>query len=348
MKVKDLGEAGLIEQMISILGRAGGGGQSGVVRGIGDDAAVLQVTPGNRLIATCDLLIEGKHFDLRYSDPFDLGHKALAVNISDIAAMGGRPRWALVALGVPPDTDLELVQKLYYGIAQLAQEAGVAVVGGDTSSSGEGIIIDISLLGEAPRGAVAYRSAAVVGDFILVTGSLGASAGGLEWLKKHGKSPDHRPPEMEPLLSAHFKPAPRYREALIISESAQAGAMIDLSDGLAAGLLEIASSSGVGIQVEAGRIPILPEVKKVSSWFDKDPLEWALYGGEDYELLFTLAGDRGAPKTIRKISRSVTRTTGVPVTVIGRVTGSEEGVVIITNGENIKLEEVRCYNHFKS
>lgn len=347
MEIREIGEVRLIEHLTGLLGQASWGGSRGVVRGIGDDAAVLQVTPGRRLLVSCDALVEGRHFDFNYYTPYQVGRKALAVNISDIAAMGGQPRWALFSLVLPPRAPLQVVEGIYQGIADLALKEGVAVVGGDTTSSDGPLVVDVIILGEAGPESVAYRSGAVPGDYILVTGHLGSSAAGLLYLQHPEWEEQLSREQAAPLLEAHLNPPSRCRLAMHLVENWEVVAMIDLSDGLAAGLLELASASEVGARVYAERLPLLPELELLARLSRRDPYELALYGGEDYELLFTVGGRPGAGRKVRRLIRQLQRLTGTRITVIGQVTDLDAGVKLIRPGdmeEEIKLE--KCYNHF--
>lgn len=343
-RVQDIGEFALIERLAEILGPAGWGAGQGVIRGIGDDAAVLQNSPGTRLLAACDLLIEGVHFDLSFCTPHRLGWKALAVNLSDIAAMGGRPRWALVSLGIKPELKVSFVEEIYAGIAELAEKFGVIIVGGDTCSSPEQLVIDICVLGEVSRAAVAYRSGAREGDYLLVTGSLGAAAAGLAHLRSEKEK--SVPKDAAELVQAQLQPMPRVREATILIRSGQVGAMNDLSDGLASELHEIVSASGCGARIWAERLPICPATALLARRLGVDPLVWALYGGEDYELLITVYGGKGAPLKMRRLIRNLQKTTGTTLSLIGKMLPAAEGVQLVgLDGETKPLQQ-KGYAHF--
>lgn len=349
MKVRQLGESGLIEHLASILGEAAWGGTKGVIRGIGDDAAVLQVTSGHRLLVSCDIMIEKKHFDFNHITPYQLGWKALAVNLSDIAAMGGQPRWALLSIGLKPSLEVAVVEGIYRGVSALAVREGVSVVGGNTSASPGPLILDVTVLGEVPRGSVLLRSTAEAGDFILVTGQVGSSAAGLVWLQEPSLQEKFSREEAEPLLKAHLEPQPRCREAALLAETGSVTAMIDLSDGLAAGLLEIASEGGAGAVVHADRLPLHPAAVKLSALAGREPLDWALYGGEDYELLFTVGGKPGAGRLSRHTVRLVQGLTSTPVSVIGQMSDPGAGVRLqLKDGTSRLLERDSVFDHFRS
>ncbi|RJX29453.1 MAG: thiamine-phosphate kinase [Dethiobacter sp.] len=344
LRIKDIGEFALIERLVEVLGPAGRGAGQGVIRGIGDDAAVLQNNPGTRLLASCDMLVEGIHFDLSYFTPRQLGWKALVANLSDIAAMGGRPRWALVSLGLKPEMKVSFVEEIYAGIAELAGKFGVTIVGGDTCSSPERLVIDICILGEAYRAEVAYRSGAHEGDLILVTGKLGAAAAGLAYLREGGKAAIDG---AEELRQAHLKPVPRVKEAAILIHSGMVGAMNDISDGLASELHEIVQASGCGARIWTERLPISQATALMAAHTGVNPLDWALYGGEDYELLLTISGEKGSPLKARKLGRTLAKATGTPLNFIGRILPLSGTVEMVRPDGEIEPLLPEGYNHFK-
>lgn len=343
--IQDIGEFDLIERLTEALGPVGRGAGQGVIRGIGDDAAVLQNAPGTRLLAACDLLIEGVHFDLSLTPPYQLGWKALAVNLSDIAAMGGRPRWALVSLGLKPGLTVGFAEEIYAGIAGLAEMFGVTVVGGDTCSSPACLVIDLCVLGEARRTEIAYRSGAGEGDYLLVTGTIGAAAAGLACLSA-GEQRWDDPEGAAELVRAQLQPLPRVREATVLVRSGLIGAMNDLSDGLASELHEVTQASGCGARIWAERLPVSPAAVSLGRQLGVDPLPWALYGGEDYELLFTIPGGKGSPLKLRRLSRSLEKATGTPLSMIGRVLPPSAGVTIIHAEGAAKPLLPEGYSHF--
>lgn len=329
MKVSELGEFGLIE----LLARAvsGTGSQPGLVLGIGDDAAAWRCRAGLEL-ATTDILIEGVHF-FRDIGWYELGWKALAANLSDIAAMGGVARYSLVSLGLPDDTDVENAVALYRGMADLAREFGVAVVGGDTVSSPL-VVINIAVLGDAVEDeAILRRSAARSGAQIAVTGYLGSSAGGLEVLRR-GLKLDAETGSF--LKNAHLKPWPRLSEGqALVRCGVRAG--MDISDGLVADLGHIAELSRVEAHLQVDRVPVHPLLKKA---FGNEALGLALSGGEDYELLFT------APE---KVMAEVKGMLGALVTVVGEIVAGEAGRVSLWDerGRSFPLQR-RGWEHFIS
>ncbi|MFZ5450773.1 MAG: thiamine-phosphate kinase [Thermodesulfobacteriota bacterium] len=274
------GETALIAALSEIFGPAPGA----VAVGIGDDCAALDVAGPDYLLWTVDTLIEGVHFDLAYFSLSQLGRKALAVNLSDIAAMGGEPLYALLSLGWPQDRDPAGALALGEGLAQIAREYGVAVIGGDTVASPSGVMVTLSLLGRVPQDEMRQRRGASVGDQIYVTGPLGEAAAGLEVLKRRlPLEPDLK----EALCRAHLDPQPQLRTGRVLAEQKLATALIDLSDGVATDLGHICRASGVGARIPAAAAPVSPQVLAAAPFLGADPLDLALKGGEDYQLLFT-------------------------------------------------------------
>jgi thiamine-monophosphate kinase len=292
----------------------------GVRIGIGDDCAVLEPTAGSLLLATTDLLIEDVHFRRRWATPTDIGWKSLAVNVSDIAAMGGRPRWGLIALACPEDVTLEEAETFYAGVQALATEHDVAIVGGDTSSSPRGWVINVTLLGEAKR-APLLRSTARAGDVIAVTGSLGRSAAGLGLLEASPAPAGITDDARADVTGAHLRPRPRTREGQWLSEAGAVTSMIDLSDGLATDLGHLCEESAVGARVELARIPVGASVREVARALGRDIVHWATGGGEDYELLLTCA-----PEAFERLAGGLTRATGTTLTAIGEMMPAAERI----------------------
>ena len=309
----ELGERGLIARLRRRLPPPG----PEVLVGIGDDAAAVA---GNAetLLLTTDTLLEGVHFRRSTATLRDIGAKAIAVNASDIAAMGGQPRYALLALALPSSLAVADVDELYAGISEMAERHGVAVVGGDTCAAPSGVVLSVTLVGRVD-GTPLRRSGARPGDAILVTGALGASAAGLAVLE--GRARALPPDVVDAVVGPHRLPTPRVVEGRLIHASGWATAMIDLSDGLATDLDHIAAESRVGARVDVDTLPLSDATRAVAQTLGTDPLSWALSGGEDYELLFTARADRAAD-----LARRVTIETGTPVHRIGEIRPRDEGV----------------------
>jgi thiamine-monophosphate kinase len=307
-----LTERGLIDTIRRLAARG-----ERVEVGIGDDCAVLAPTAGARLVATTDLLIEDVHFRRRYTEPADIGWKSLAVNLSDIAAMGARSLWALVALACPADTTMEEIEAFYEGALALGSEHGVTIVGGDTSASPTGWFVTVTVLGEtshAPR----LRSGARPGDVVAVTGPLGRAAAGLAVLER-AKAPAGVPSDaLAQVTAAHLRPRPRVAEGRWLGAADGVTAMIDLSDGLATDLGHVTEESGVGARAELGRLPIDDSTLAVARALRTDPVVWATGGGEDYELLLTCT-----PSALPRLETELERATGTRLIAIGEIVAGE-------------------------
>jgi len=290
-----------------------------VLVGIGDDAAAI-AWPGGTLLLTTDTLIEDVHFRRRTTTLRALGQKALAVNLSDIAAMGGEPRFALLALALPPTASVADVDELYAGLTDMAGRHGVALVGGDTCADPDRLVLTLTVAGRV-EGAPVYRSGARPGDVILVTGTLGAAAAGLAVLERECRAAAAIPDEVAaPLLAAHRTPIPRVAEGRV-ARAAGAAAMIDLSDGLATDLGHIAEESAVGAEVRLAALPVAEATRRAASLLGERAWTWAVSGGEDYELCLT-----ARPERATQLAARITAETGTPVTPIGEIRPAAEGV----------------------
>lgn len=322
VSLSGLGELGLIRRIRS----AAGVDAPGVEVGIGDDTAVLAVPPGHKLLATTDLLIEDVHFRRASAGPADIGWKALAVNLSDIAAMGGIPRWALVALAVPVETDVDAVDAFYAGLTEAAAPHGVTVVGGDTSASTAGWTVNVTLLGIHP-GEPRLRSYARPGDAVAVTGGLGASAAGLHALEMgldQARAAGVAGARLGEITRAHLRPRARVAEGRWLGRAPGVHAMMDCSDGLATDLGHICRESGVGVRARLEAIPIAAAAREAGRALSVDARDWAVRGGEDYELLLTCA-----PAAADGLIAGLAAATGTVLTVIGRIEGAAGEVVFV-------------------
>lgn len=305
----------------AIRSRAGRG--RGVRVGIGDDCAVLDPEQDGPLLATTDLLIEEIHFRRAYATPADIGWKALAVNLSDIAAMGGRPRWALMALACPAATETDEVEAFYDGALTLAGQHGVTIVGGDTSASPSGWIVNVTLLGDTSRPPL-LRSTARAGDIIAVTGPVGRSAAGLALLLSGGVRPGLEPADVKDVIVAHLRPVPRVREGQWLAAAGGVTAMIDLSDGLVTDVGHLVEESAVGARIDVDRVPVSAAVRRVADACGGDALAWATGGGEDYELL--LACD---PSAWERLRRGMEDIAGRPLHAIGEIVEAAAGLSFV-------------------
>ena len=315
MELTQVGEFGLIDRLRAIVGEPGEGEVW-----VGDDAAVLRA-PSGTILFTTDLLIEGVHFDTSFTGPEDLGYKSIAVNVSDVAAMGGIPRRALVGLGVVAGLEVEWVEALYRGMQECCTEFDMAVVGGDLSRSDQ-IIISVALLGNPAGRLFIERGSARVGDAVCVTGTLGESAAGLRLLRRGSR-------DRLDLLKAHLRPTPRVKEVQVLRRHLPS-AMVDISDGFCADLGHICAASGVGVLIQESDLPVV-DLKGVE--LDESPLQLALGGGEDYELCFTIPPDR-----CEAAMAAVTEATGTKVTRVGEVVDASRGRVLLVESAETPLE----------
>lgn len=336
MRISELGEFGLIARIAEMVGEPG----EDVVAGIGDDAAVVRTEGDKYLIATCDILVEGVHFIKDKITPYQLGRKAVAINVSDIASMGGMPKQLWVSLVLPQDTEVEYVDAMYEGMKEETGRCGSDIVGGNIARSPSGLIVDTFLTGEVEPACLLLRSGAQVGDLVLVTGHVGDSAAGLALLLHSSAGCDeaHR----QKVLEAHLTPTPRLKEGRTIAKSGIATAMIDVSDGTLNDLGHICERSEVGARVWAERLPISDAAWAVAKAAGGDPLGWALSGGEDYELLLTVPPDKA-----EELAALVREETGTPVAVIGEILPAEEGMQVIGKGGKRLSLERGGWNHFR-
>jgi len=328
MKLSRLGEFALIESIrrATPLGR-------GVRLGIGDDAAWVESKSGSILV-TSDLLIEGIHFKLEWTSLFSLGYKAVAVNLSDIAAMGGKPAYLVLALGIPADFDSDKVYEFYRGVKSLCSKTGLALVGGDTNVS-KLLIISVCVIGHAPYPPV-RRSGAKLGNDIYVTGTLGDSALGLKLLQSGAGGSNRR--AFAYLVSRHHQPTPRLTAGALLARQRLATAMIDVSDGLLQDLGHICNASGIGAQISAAKLPLSDAYRVLAG---KDGVRHALNGGEDYELLF--CARRRDRARIEKLQKLVE----IPITRIGSCTSARKGITVLdSSGRRVSLPS-KGYDHFR-
>lgn len=277
--------------------------------GVGDDCAVIEGPAGRQWLVTTDLLIEGVHFDLDHTDLATLGRKALSVNLSDIAAMAGVPRFWLSSIAIPASVGPDGAGLLYKGMRSAADEHGALLTGGDTSASERGLLISITVIGECAAGRAILRSGAKTGDAIYVTGEFGGSALGLLLQKNGIKDGD-----ASRFVRRHNDPAARVKEARLLAAGGAITSMIDISDGLMADLSHIADASGVGFEINAWRVPADPSFPALAAQVRADPMELILSGGEDYELAFTVPESRAL-----EFERETVPGTGLPVTRIGTI-----------------------------
>jgi thiamine-monophosphate kinase len=315
-----------------------------VLHSIGDDAAVIVPERNRRQLLTTDLLTEGIHFDLGTATFFDIGFRAGAANLSDIAAMGGNPEYLLVSIAIPRSGTGRQVSQLYRGMMAACRPHKVRLIGGDTSASAAGWFINITLVGSATARRVLLRSGARVGDDLYVTGTLGDSLAGLTLLSQSQRgtvkqllSPRHR----RFLIDRHLRPTARILEGRWLSAKGWATAAIDISDGLSGDLRHICEESHVGAEINLSALPTSPACRSYAKSTKQDPVTLALAGGEDYELLFTVSHGQ------RTRFERAARATHLHVTRIGTITPARAGLCMITQNGQRRPLPFASYEHFR-
>jgi len=350
----------LIERIQAMLASAAA--EKGVILGIGDDCAVLEGAEGKYLLVTTDMLIEDVHFSRAFSSLHEIGQKAMIVNISDIAAMGGEPRFAFISLAFPSSFSLEEFDQLWEGMIEVARRYSLLVLGGDTNASfpqlnDHGLVINITLIGEVQPSELISRQGAGEGDLILLTGQIGDSAAGLDLLTSRrffAQAASGSKPEdiccYQQAVQRHRVPVVRLSESRIISRHHLATAMIDVSDGVATDLRHLLCPR-LGGQREMGelgailwpeKIPVSEAAAKVARMLGKEPLTYALCGGEDYELLFTATPDQAY-----KAKELIERQTLTSVSIIGEITEKVKGIHLIDGQGQIAPFLAAGFDHFK-
>ena len=342
-----LGEFGLISRIADRVPV-----HESVITGIGDDAAVTALSAGMQLLTSTDMLLEDVHFRRAWHDPYRLGRKSLAVSISDIAAMGGIPRWALLSLAIPPDLPLDFIDDFMRGFLAMAAENQVFLIGGDTCSSRSGLTLSVTIMGEQYPGLIVKRSGALPDDDIWVTGSLGDAALGLKLAEGRGccastgdiaptcsSSLPHGPEDPNVLLSRLLDPTPRVAVGRALAEAGLVNAMVDVSDGVLADFGHIAEQSGVGGCISIADLPLSADFRREAAAITAIPCQLALSGGEDYELCFT------ANRSSREKIIDCVKKCGIAVTRIG-IVSSSPGVTVVYSDGTLYRAEADGFNHF--
>ncbi len=327
--LQQLGEFGLIREIERWITPS----DPDLIQGIGDDVAVVQF--GRKyLLLTTDVLIEDVHFMRSWTNPYLLGKKSLAVNLSDIAAMGGIPKYFLISIGVPQTLSFTFISSFYRGLKEEAKKFNVDLIGGDTSLS-EKLMINICLIGKGERGKLIFRKGAEVGDDLYVSGTLGDAALGLKFLedKRMKKKP-------KGLIERHLAPTPRIELGQALAQQRLAHAMIDISDGLLSDTQHLLEESRVGARIWEERLPLSKNYFRWVRRYSREPYQLALRGGEDYELLFT------APKKVRTKISSLSHSLGLPVTCIGEILPENEGLQLIHRNGKIQVPTQLGFDHF--
>jgi thiamine-monophosphate kinase len=332
MALRSIGEFGLIEA----LARQVRSDDENVTLGIGDDAAVLRPASSRELLATCDAMVEGVHFFRDRQSGWVLGERIAAVNLSDISAMGGRPRWALSSIVLPGDVGAQWLGEVYQGLRAGLSRHGAQIVGGNTSS-GSTLVFDLTLLGDVEEGRALRRSGARPGDLVCVTGTLGDSAAGLAVLSSDlgAVSPSWR----DEVVTRHLAPTPRVRAGQWLGDCGAVGACMDLSDGLAGDAWHLCQASGVELHLDLSLLPISAAAAAVAEAAGQDVEKWATSGGEDYELLFTID-----PRSRDWLDRLFSEL-DLRVTVIGEVKQGLPAVQWFRGDELISLDS-QGFTHF--
>jgi len=314
---------------------------AGVVIGPGDDAAVIEPVRGQLDVLTTDAQVEGVHFDRRFVPPDAIGHRALAVNLSDLAAMGATPRAALLSLALPDALELAAFDGFLDGLLGLADQHGVALIGGNITRTTGPLVVDVTAVGAVHRRRFLTRSGARAGDEVFVTGTLGNAAAGLLRLQASLADADNAGthPGFGEQAARYLRPEPRVRAGRLLAGNRAASSCIDLSDGLADGVRQIAAASRVGITLDGSAVPITEALRAWGAAVGRDPLDLALSGGDDFELLFTIRPKRaGALRTVRRQLGSL------PITRIGVVTRTPE---LLLRHERGTRELPEGYEHFR-
>jgi len=338
MRVHEVGEHALLARLLARIPRP----SASVLVGPGDDAAVLAPGRNERLVVTTDAVVEGVHFNRAYSSPADIGHKALAVNLSDLAAMAATPRWALLSLILPGSCLVSDVEDLVDGLAALAGRHGVSVVGGNITRTDGALVVDVTAGGEAAPRRWLTRSGAKAGHEVYVSGAIGGAAAGLEMLESGtGEAlavPGSRFPDPV-CVERHRRPEPRVRLGVAVGRARAATAAMDLSDGLADALRQVAAASGVGVRIDGDALPIDACAREWWTSSGVDPVSAAVRGGDDYELLFAVPPRSGG--ALRSVARHVA---DPPLTKIGVFTKDPRELVIARAGKEDALPE--GFEHF--
>lgn len=334
--VSEIGEHALISRITARLAKP-----SWVHVGPGDDAAVIQPERGALDVLTTDAQVEGVHFDRRFVSPEAIGHRALAVNISDLAAMGAAPRAALLSLVLPDELEVAFIDELMDGLLALADRHHVVVIGGNITRSPGPLMLDVTAIGSVKPRRILTRGGARPGDELFVTGTIGGAAVGLHSLRARAAGLDA---DLQVRLNENeqefLRPEPRVRAGLLLGRNRAASACIDLSDGLADGLRQLAAASGVGVTIEEGAVPLGHGVAEFHRQRGSDPVSAALTGGEDYELLFAVRPRcRGRLRAVRS------QLGDLPITRIGVVTRDPRLIVRTAAGDR---DLPAGYEHFRS
>ena len=332
----EIGEFALIHRFHKLLKKEGVRCPE-VTLGIGDDCASFLPDAGYEILVTCDCMVEGRHYLPEYISPLDLGRRAMAVNISDIGAMGGQPLYAVVSLGLKADTPVTELEDMYRGFLTELNPFRASIIGGNLTRTGDGMFINITLMGKAKKGKIIRRSTAEAGDAILVTGYPGQAAAGLQLLLNAIPGEDISD---HPLVRAYNIPCHRAREGEAIAHSGYATSMIDISDGFLGDLGHICQRSGVGAVLDQEKLPVSEDLRKAASDLGRDPYNMFLRQSDDYELIITCRSEH-----VSDIRSAIVALSDIIITEVGRITDSEGKIEIIgVNGS--RYEPATGWDHF--
>lgn len=333
MKLKEIGEFGFIERFKPMFG----GLVQGETVGIGDDCAILPANENEDWLVTTDLLMEDVHFLRDAITPEQLGYKALAVNLSDIAAMGGTPVGSFLSIAIPADIDVEYLDGFMDGYHALSQKYNTPLLGGDTTKSLKHFAINVCVIGKCPKGKARKRSMAQPGDSVCVSGLLGDSPGGLQVILNKLQSTE----ATGYLIEKHHQPEPRLAEGAFLINEPGVRAMMDISDGIASDLNHILKASGVSANIQLEQIPLSEQLKTVSAENLFNAIELAVGGGEDYELLLTVDS-----QLLENIQQKFQEQFGKPLYCIGTITEGSTGISWFQNNKQVELSK-HGFNHFQ-
>jgi thiamine-monophosphate kinase len=333
----DIGEFGLIDR-IHVLLQKEGLSPPDITLGIGDDTAAFRAHEGYELLVTCDAMVEGRHYLPEHISPLDLGRRAMALNISDIGAMGGRPLYALVSLGLKAETPVTDVEAMYRGFIAELNPMGASIIGGNVTKSENVAFVDITLIGEVEQGKMLHRSAAKAGEAILVTGYPGQAAAGLYLLLK---AQPNEGLSKHPLVRIFNTPSHRAREGRAIAQSGYASAMIDTSDGFLGDLGHICKESGVGARLILEKLPLTELLSEVATQMGRDPVDLVLGESDDYELIITCPVEK-----VDGIRSAVAAVSEVHVTEVGRITEASQGIKLLQPDGTERAVTPAGWDHF--
>ena len=337
-RVKDIGEFGLIDRINDLLKREGIRSER-VTVGIGDDTASFVPRPDYELLVTCDCMVEGRHYLPAHTSFFDIGRRAMTLNISDIGAMGGEPLYALISLGLKAEVFVEEIEQMYRGFLAELSPLGASIIGGNLTQSGDGMFIDITLIGEVEQGRAIRRSGAKVGDAILVTGYPGQSAAGLQLLllaTNDSKLREH------PLVKIYNTPSHRAPLGQAIGKAGCATAMIDTSDGFLGDLGHICEESGVGAELFIEKFPVSEDLREAALSLRRDPHDFFLGDSDDYELVITCK-----PQDVALLRSVVASCCPAPLTEVGRITGTPREMNLVLPDGSKRTIKSSGWDHFR-